>query len=86
MRLNGEYVAAPGPVWPLKLGVAAILAAVVLGGVALAALALWVALLLIPVAIVAGLVGWAALRFQLWRAQGRGAGQDGRAFRDLRGR
>ncbi len=68
MRLDGEFVAPRRPAWPFRLGVAAVLAAVVLGGVALAALALWVAMLLIPLAIVAGLIGWAALRFQVWRA------------------
>jgi hypothetical protein len=34
---------------------------------ALAALALWFALVLIPVAIVAGLIAWLAFRYQLWR-------------------
>ena len=47
----------------------AILVAVIAGGLGLAALAFWFALLLIPVAIVAGLLAWAALRWRLWRAQ-----------------
>ena len=34
---------------------------------ALAAFALWFALVLIPVAIVAGLIAWLAFRYQLWR-------------------
>jgi fatty acid desaturase len=35
---------------------------------ALAAFALWFALVLIPVAIVAGLIAWLAFRYQVWRA------------------
>jgi hypothetical protein len=48
---------------------AAILIAVLTGGVALLILALWFALALIPIAIGAALVAWAALRFQMWRAR-----------------
>ena len=72
MTLDGGFPPPkPAPaLWPLKLGVGAVLAAVVLGGIALAALALWVALVLIPVALVAGLVGWGVLRFQVWRSGG----------------
>ncbi len=55
----------------------AVLVAVVATGIAFAALALWVALTLIPVILVAGLIAVAAIRFQLWRARrnlGRGHG------------
>ena len=37
---------------------------------AVAALALWFALILIPVMLVAGLIAWLAFRYQLWRAGG----------------
>ena len=50
----------------------AVLVAVVAGGLAVAALALWFALALIPVAIVAAVVAVAMLRFQVWRASWRG--------------
>jgi hypothetical protein len=35
---------------------------------AVAALALWFALILIPVVLVAGLIAWLAFRYQVWRA------------------
>lgn len=43
--------------------------AVIAGGLAMAAFALWFALILLPVVLVAGLVAWLAFRFQLWRAR-----------------
>jgi hypothetical protein len=54
---------------------AAVIVALVAGGLALAALAFWFALLLIPVAIVAGLCAWAALRWRLWRERRSFGGQ-----------
>jgi hypothetical protein len=33
-----------------------------------AALALWFALILIPVVVAAGLIAWLAFRYQVWRA------------------
>lgn len=44
--------------------------AVIAGGLAAAAFALWIALILLPVALIAGVIAWATFRFQLWRAQG----------------
>lgn len=46
----------------------ALIVALIAGTLALAALALWFALLLIPVVIGAGLIAWLAFRYQLWRA------------------
>ena len=46
----------------------AVIIALLAAGLAVAALALWFALLLIPVAIGAGLIAWLAFRYQLWRA------------------
>ena len=45
----------------------AVIVAVLAAGLAIAALALWFALVLIPIVIVAGLIAWVALRYQLWR-------------------
>jgi hypothetical protein len=59
-------VIAPGA---LKLGGIAILVAVIAGTVAAAALALWLAMTLVPIAIVAGLIGWGALKLQRWQAR-----------------
>lgn len=79
MTLDGQFATTPRPSgprvsWPVRLGVGAVLVAVLAGVVAVALLALWFALVLIPVALVAGLVGWGALRFQLWRARRARAG------------
>ena len=46
----------------------AVVIAVVAAALAVAAFALWIALLLIPVVAVAGLIAWLAFRYQLWRA------------------
>jgi hypothetical protein len=35
---------------------------------AIASFALWFALILIPVVVVAGLIAWLAFRYQVWRA------------------
>lgn len=51
----------------VRLGRTAIIVAFMAAGLAVAALALWFALILIPVAFAAGLVAWAAFRFHLWR-------------------
>ncbi len=51
----------------VRLGRTAIIVAFMAAGLAVAALALWFALILIPVAFGAGLVAWAAFRFHLWR-------------------
>jgi fatty acid desaturase len=46
----------------------AVVIAVVAAALAVAAFALWIALILIPVVVVAGLIAWLAFRFQVWRA------------------
>ncbi len=51
----------------------AVVIALVAVSLALAAFALWFALVLIPVAIVAGLIAWLAFRYQVWRAGRPGA-------------
>jgi hypothetical protein len=50
----------------------AIVIAVAAGALAVAAFALWFALILIPVVVVAALIAWLAFRYQLWRARQRG--------------
>jgi hypothetical protein len=59
-------VIAPGA---MKLGGIAILVAVLAGTIAAAALALWLAMTLVPIAIVAGLIGWGALKVQRWQTR-----------------
>jgi hypothetical protein len=53
---------------------AAIIAAIA-GALSVAAFALWIALILLPVAIAAGVIAWLAMRFQLWRARRDSAGR-----------
>jgi hypothetical protein len=42
--------------------------AIVAAALAVAAFALWFALILIPVVVVAGAIAWLAFRYQVWRA------------------
>ncbi len=49
----------------------AIVIAIIAGAFSVAALALWFALILVPVVVVAGLIAWLAFRYQLWRARQR---------------
>jgi hypothetical protein len=75
MTPDGEFVTphvAPAPgtgLWALRLGLGAAIVAAIAGAVVVAALVLWVASVMIPVALVAGLVAYAAFRFQMWRTQ-----------------
>ena len=53
--------------WASRILRYAIVAAVLAGSLALAAVVLWAALILIPVAIAAALVAYAAFRWRAWR-------------------
>jgi uncharacterized membrane protein YdbT with pleckstrin-like domain len=46
----------------------AVVVAVVAGAALFAALAFWLAMILIPVAVGAAIVAWALMRFRLWQA------------------
>ncbi len=68
MTPQGEFVTKPvRSTWPLRLGVGAALIAVAASGLLLAALFLWVASILMPVALLAAVVAYAAFRFQAWQ-------------------
>lgn len=56
--------------WTSRLGRWALLVAALAGGLAAAALAFWLALMLIPIAIAAGLIAYGLFRFERWRAGG----------------
>ncbi|MDA8050435.1 MAG: hypothetical protein M0002_10570 [Rhodospirillales bacterium] len=64
---EGEFRRPARPPWAMRLAGWAIVVALIAGGLAVAAVFFWLALLLIPVAIVAALLAYGALRFQLWR-------------------
>jgi hypothetical protein len=70
MTPDGRFRTQParGP-WGPRILVTAVLVAAVAGTLAVAALALWFALALIPIAIIAGLVAAATYRVQAWRAR-----------------
>ena len=53
--------------WLARIAAWALVVALVAGGLAVAAVAFWLALTLIPIAIVAGLIAYVAFRFNLWR-------------------
>jgi hypothetical protein len=47
----------------------AVVVAIIAGALSLAAFALWLALLILPVAIGATIIAWVTLRYRIWRAQ-----------------
>jgi hypothetical protein len=68
MTPSGDVL--PRPVqmgWPARIGLIAALVAVAALAASVAALFLWLASILLPVAIVAGAVAYAAFKLQLWR-------------------
>ena len=67
MTPDGRFREPPRTPLATRIARTALVIAVVAGVVSLLILALWFALALIPVAIIAALVAWAAFRFQLWR-------------------
>ncbi|MEA2726113.1 MAG: hypothetical protein QOF70_588 [Acetobacteraceae bacterium] len=69
MTINGEFVAPPTAPISSRILMWAIVVAVLAGALSLAALALWVALIILPVAFAAAVVAWAMFRYRVWRAQ-----------------
>lgn len=79
MTADGDFIDPPVRSWADRL----IGAAMLIGGAGIAivgvVMALWFALLMIPVLIAAGLIGYAALRWYMWKArQAMTAGSVGR--------
>jgi len=73
LRPDGSFTRRPtGLPWSARIGIAATLVALVAAGIAGAALAIWLILILLPVIVIAGVIAWGAFRFQLWRGR-RGA-------------
>ena len=68
MTADGRFIDPPRTPLSAQIFRAAIIVAFVAAGLALAAVAIWFALMLIPVAIAAAAVAWGAWRWQLWRA------------------
>jgi len=75
MLPDGRFRTPPRPPVATRVFIWAVLVAAVSAGLVGAFLALWVALTLLPIAIIAALVAWLALRFQIWRARSSASGQ-----------
>lgn len=74
MRLDGSFPQPRGASLPMKIAGIALMIATLAGALALAALVIWLVLwavmVLVPVALVAGFVAWAAYRYQMWKRGG----------------
>ncbi len=80
MTIEGEFVSPPTPPIASCILMWAVVIAVIAGTLSLAAFALWLALLILPVAVGAAIVAWAMFRYRLWRAQ-RAMGGQGNVWR-----
>lgn len=69
MTIDGEFVRPSRVPISSRILMWAVVIAIVAGALSLAAFALWVALLILPVAFGAAVVGWAVFRYRIWRAQ-----------------
>jgi hypothetical protein len=73
MTPDGRFRTPPRMPISTRIIAGAVVLAVLAGAVAFAAFALWIALMLIPVAIAAGLVAFVTIKFRLWQARRRAA-------------
>ncbi len=71
MRIDGSFPPPRGPSLPMKIAGIALAVATLAGSLALAALVLWLVLwavlILVPLALLGGVVAWAAYRYQVWK-------------------
>ena len=67
MTPDGGFRDAPGTSPVTRLMRVAVMVAVVAAALAVAAFALWLALILVPVALGAAAIAWLAFRWRLWR-------------------
>ena len=77
MTIEGEFVSPPTAPISSRILLWAIVVAVLAGALCLAAFALWLALLILPVAAGAAIVAWAMYRYRVWRIQKSLGGQPG---------
>jgi hypothetical protein len=75
MTLEGEFVSPPTPPISSRILMWAVVVALIAGALSLAAFALWIALLILPVAFGAAIVAYVIFRYRVWRAQRTVAGQ-----------
>jgi hypothetical protein len=67
MTPDGQFRRKPGLPFMERIFLGAVIVAVVAGGFALSALAFWLALFLLPVALVAGVIAWGVLKMMSTR-------------------
>lgn len=70
MTIEGAFRTRPKPPLLNRILLWAIVVAVVAGGMVFAALALWLAMVILPIALGAAVIAWAIWRYQVWRAGG----------------
>jgi hypothetical protein len=75
MTIEGEFVSPPRPPIGTRILMWAVIVSVIAGALSLAAFALWLALLILPVALGAAVIAWAMFRYRVWRAQRAMGGQ-----------
>ncbi|PPQ29331.1 hypothetical protein [Rhodopila globiformis] len=68
MTLEGEFVSPPTPPLTTRIMFWAVVTAAIAGAVCIAALALWVALSVLPIVLGALVVAYVVYRYRLWRA------------------
>ena len=70
MTTDGAFREPPPlrPGWSFKLLVAAILIGIVAAAISIAAFALWVFSMLLPVVIIAGAVAWGTFKLRRWQS------------------
>jgi membrane protein implicated in regulation of membrane protease activity len=69
MTIDGEFVSPPTPPLSSRIMLWAFIIAVIAGALSLAAFALWLAMLVLPVALGAAAIAWVTYRYRIWRAQ-----------------
>jgi uncharacterized membrane protein YdbT with pleckstrin-like domain len=79
MTLDGRVLDTHAEGWTSRLFRYGVMVAAVAGLLALAALAFWLAVIMIPVALIAAALAYGAFRFRLWRLGG--GGRPGCPFR-----
>jgi hypothetical protein len=77
MTIDGEFVAPPPAPVASRVLLWAVVIAVIAGALAIAAFALWLALMILPVAVGAAVIAWGMMRYRIWREQRLMGGQQG---------
>jgi hypothetical protein len=69
MNIQGEFISPPRAPVSTRILFWAVVVAAVAGALSLAAFALWVAFMILPVALGAAAVAWIMYRYRLWQAR-----------------